>query len=216
MYFFNKIGNWFNHRIPINIFFRQHLSEYYAPKNFNFWYFFGALAIVVLMIQIISGIWLTMFYNPSNEFAFKSIEYIMRDVYFGWIIRYIHSTGSSCFFIIIYFHMFRSFLYGSYMNPRELIWLTGMSIFTCLIIQAFFGYLLPWGNMSYWGAQVITSLFAAVPLIGDYVVEWIRGDYLISGITLNRFFSLHVSAIPLLFTILVTLHFIRNFTKQIC
>jgi len=208
MYFLNKITIWINVRIPLNDFCKQHLIEYYAPKNFNFWYFFGSLALFLFFLQFVSGIWLTMSYNPSSELAFKSVEYIMRDVYFGWIIRYMHSTGSSFFFIIIYFHIFRSLLYGSYMYPRELIWLSGMCIFICLITQAFFGYLLPWGNMSYWGAQVITSLFAAIPFVGDNIVEWIRGDYLISSITLNRFFSLHVSAIPVLFIFFIILHLI--------
>ncbi len=204
---FNLI-DWINERFPLKKLWEDHASNYYAPKNFNFWYYFGSLALLVFGIQIISGIWLAMFYSPSSKEAFDSVEYIMRDVKFGWLIRYIHSTGASFFFIIIYLHIFRGIIYGSYKKPRELIWLIGVLIFFCLFAECFFGYLLPWGNMSFWGAQVITSLFGAVPIIGDNLVELIRGDYNISGVTLNRFFSLHVSAIPILFLILISLHLI--------
>ena len=193
-------------RFPMTQFMKDHATEYYAPKNFNFWYYFGSLALVVLVIQIISGIFLTMNYKPSAQDAFASVEYIMRDVEWGWLIRYIHSTGASAFFIVVYLHMFRGLLYGSYKNPRELIWLFGMLIYLCLMAEAFFGYLLPWGNMSYWGAQVIVSLFGAIPYVGESLVEWIRGDYYISDITLNRFFALHVIALPLALVFLVIAH----------
>jgi len=202
----NESLKWIDKRFPLSKMWKDHMSEYYAPKNFNFWYYFGSLALLVFGIQIISGIWLTMFYNPSSAVAFDSVEYIMRDVKLGWLIRYIHSTGASFFFIVIYLHIFRGFLYGSYRKPRELLWIIGVIIFLCLLAECFFGYLLPWGNMSFWGAQVITSLFGAIPLIGDTLVEWIRGDFNISGITLNRFFSLHVSAIPIVFLILIAVH----------
>jgi ubiquinol-cytochrome c reductase cytochrome b subunit len=199
---------WTDARFPATKLWKEQLSEYYAPKNFNFWYYFGSLALLVLASQIISGIWLTMSYNPSAEGAFDSIETIMRDVPYGWLLRYIHSTGASFFFIIIYLHMFRGLLYGSYKNPRELVWLIGMMIFMCLLAEAFFGYLLPWGNMSFWGAQVITSLFGAIPYFGPAFVDWFRGDYNITGVTLNRFFALHVIAVPLVFVALVVFHLI--------
>jgi ubiquinol-cytochrome c reductase cytochrome b subunit len=182
------------------------LSKYYAPKNFNFWYFFGSLALVVLVIQIITGIFLTMNYKPDAASAFASVEYIMRDGEWGWLIRYMHSTGASAFFIVIYLHMFRGLLYGSYKGPRELIWVFGMMIYLALMAEAFFGYLLPWGQMSYWGAQVIVSLFGAIPGIGDSLSLWIRGDYVISDVTLNRFFALHVIAVPLVLVALVVMH----------
>jgi ubiquinol-cytochrome c reductase cytochrome b subunit len=181
-------------------------EQYYAPKNFNFFYFFGSLALLVLVNQILTGIWLTMSFTPSAEEAFASVEYIMRDVEFGWIIRYLHSTGASAFFVVVYLHMFRGLLYGSYQKPRELVWIFGMLIYLCLMAEAFMGYLLPWGQMSYWGAQVIISLFGAIPVIGDDLTQWIRGDYLISGITLNRFFALHVIALPIVLLGLVVLH----------
>ncbi|MCL4104165.1 UNVERIFIED_CONTAM: hypothetical protein GTU68_035027 [Idotea baltica] len=183
-----------------------HMGKYYAPKNFNFWYFFGVLSLLVLVNQLLTGIWLTMSFNPSADGAFASVEYIMRDVDYGWIIRYMHSTGASAFFIVIYLHMFRALLYGSYKKPRELIWIFGMLIFVVLMAEAFVGYVLPWGQMSYWGAQVIISLFGAIPVVGDDLVTWIRGDYLISGITLNRFFALHVAALPIVLLALVVLH----------
>jgi ubiquinol-cytochrome c reductase cytochrome b subunit len=198
--------DWIDARFPMTRFFKEHASEYYAPKNFNFWYYFGSLALVVLVLQIVTGIFLTMNYKPSAADAFASVEYIMRDVEWGWLIRYLHSTGASAFFIVVYLHMFRGLMYGSYKNPRELVWIFGMLIYLCLMAEAFFGYLLPWGNMSYWGAQVIVSLFGAIPGIGEALVEWIRGDYYISDITLNRFFALHVVALPLALVFLVIAH----------
>ena len=199
--------DWFNARTPgLMPAYRKHMSEYYAPKNFNFWYYFGSLAMLVLVNQIVTGIWLTMNYKPSAAEAFASVEYIMRDVEWGWLIRYMHSTGASMFFIVVYLHMFRGLIYGSYQKPRELVWLLGMFIFLALMAEAFFGYVLPWGQMSYWGAQVIINLFGAVPVIGPELTEWIRGDYLISDATLNRFFALHVIALPLVILLLVVLH----------
>lgn len=204
--FVYNLFDWFDKRFPIKQLWQDHMSQYYAPKNFNFWYYFGSLALLMFGIQILSGIWLAMFYNPSSKEAFDSVEYIMRDVKFGWLIRYIHSTGASFFFIVVYLHMFRALLYGSYKKPRELLWIVGVVIFLCLLAECFFGYLLPWGNMSFWGAQVITSLFGAIPVVGVPLVEWIRGDYTISGATLNRFFSIHVSAMPLIFLIIIAFH----------
>jgi ubiquinol-cytochrome c reductase cytochrome b subunit len=201
----NLLG-WIDERFPLTKMWNEHLAEYYAPKNFNFWYFFGSLALMVLVIQIVSGIFLTMHYNPSGELAFASVEYIMRDVPYGWLIRYIHSTGSTAFFIVVYLHMLRGLMYGSYKKPRELIWLFGMFIYLCLMAEAFMGYLLPWGQMSYWGAQVIISLFSAIPVIGDDLTQWIRGDFVISGATLNRFFALHVIALPFVLVFLVIAH----------
>jgi ubiquinol-cytochrome c reductase cytochrome b subunit len=198
--------DWIDARFPMTRMWKEHASEYYAPKNFNFWYYFGVLAFVVLVMQIITGIFLTMNYKPSAADAFASVEYIMRDVEWGWLIRYMHSTGASAFFIVVYLHMFRGLMYGSYKNPRELVWTFGMLIYLCLMAEAFFGYLLPWGNMSYWGAQVIVSLFGAIPGIGESLVEWIRGDYYISDITLNRFFALHVVALPIALIFLVIAH----------
>ncbi len=201
--------DWTDARFPLTKLWKEHLSEYYTPKNFNFWYFFGSLAMVVLVIQLVSGIWLAMFYSPSEEFAFASVEYIMRDVEWGWWIRYMHTTGASFFFIVVYLHMFRGLLYGSYKSPRELIWIFGMLIYLCLMAEAFFGYLLPWGQMSYWGAQVIISLFGAIPFgLGESLAEWIRGDYVISGAALSRFYALHVVAIPMLLLGLVAAHII--------
>jgi ubiquinol-cytochrome c reductase cytochrome b subunit len=197
---------WIDDRFPMTKLWNEHLAQYYAPKNFNFWYYFGALAIFVLVNQILTGIWLTMNYTPTAEGAFDSVEYIMREVPWGWLLRYLHSTGASFFFIVVYLHMFRGLLYGSYKKPRELVWILGMFIFLCLMAEAFFGYLLPWGNMSFWGAQVITSLFGAIPYVGESLVEWIRGDYNITGVTLNRFFALHVIAVPLIFVGLVVAH----------
>lgn len=203
-----KLMSWVDARYPATETYEYHMSKYYAPKNFNFWYFFGVLSMVVLVNQLVTGIWLTMMFNPSAEGAFASLEYIMRDVKGGWLIRYMHSTGASAFFIVVYLHMFRGLLYGSYKKPRELVWLIGMGIYLCLMAEGFFGYLLPWGNMSYWGAQVILNLPAAIPFIGDALAEWVRGDYLISGITLNRFFALHVIAIPLVLVGLVFMHLV--------
>ncbi len=207
----NKVGTtgllgWVDDRFPLTKMMREHLTEYYAPKNFNFWYYFGSLALIVLVLQIVTGIFLTMNYKPSSEGAFASVEYIMREVDWGWLIRYMHSTGASAFFVVVYLHMFRGLMYGSYKNPRELLWIFGMLIYLCLMAEAFFGYLLPWGNMSYWGAQVITSLFGAIPYVGTALLEWIRGDYYISDITLNRFFALHVIALPLALVFLVVAH----------
>ena len=203
----NGVVDWFNVRAPGFVpFYRKHMSEYYAPKNFNIWYIFGVLASVVLVAQIGTGIWLTMNYKPSAAEAFASVEYIMRDVEWGWLIRYMHSTGASMFFIVVYLHMFRGMIYGSYQKPRELVWVLGMFIFLALMAEAFFGYVLPWGQMSYWGAQVIINLFGAVPVIGPELTEWIRGDYLVSDATLNRFFALHVAAVPLVILLLVALH----------
>ncbi len=202
----NGLLGWVDERFPASKFFKEHLSEYYAPKNFNFWYYFGSLALLVLVMQLVTGIWLAMHYKPSAQEAFASVEYIMRDVPMGWILRYMHSTGASAFFAVIYLHMFRAMLYGSYKKPRELLWLLGMAIYLCLMAEAFFGYLLPWGQMSFWGAKVITSLFEAIPFIGDGIALWIRGDYAISDATLNRFFAMHVVAVPLVFLLLVALH----------
>ena len=197
---------WIDDRFPLMKMWNEHLAEYYAPKNFNFWYFFGSLALMVLVIQIISGIFLTMHYKPDGAAAFASVEYIMRDVPYGWLIRYIHSTGATAFFIVVYLHMLRGLMYGSYKKPRELIWLFGMFIYLALMAEAFMGYLLPWGQMSYWGAQVIISLFGAIPVIGDDLTLWIRGDFVISDATLNRFFALHVIALPLVLIFLVVAH----------
>jgi len=201
-----SLRDWIDARFPLTSMWEEHLSKYYAPKNFNFWYFFGSLALLVLVIQIITGIFLTMNYKPDASQAFASVEYIMRDVEWGWLIRYMHSTGASAFFIVVYLHMFRGMLYGSYKGPRELIWLFGMMIYLALMAEAFFGYLLPWGQMSFWGAQVIVSLFGAIPGIGDSLSLWIRGDYVISDVTLNRFFALHVIAVPLVLLVLVVMH----------
>ncbi len=200
------LTTWIDDRFPLTALWKSQVAEYYAPKNMNFWYYFGSLALVVLVIQILSGLFLTMNYKPSSADAFGSVEYIMRDVEWGWLIRYIHSTGASAFFIVVYLHMFRALLYGSYQKPRELLWIFGMLIYFALMAEGFFGYLLPWGNMSYWGAQVIVSLFGAIPVVGDSLTEWIRGDFYISDVTLNRFFALHVVAIPFALVFLVIAH----------
>ena len=200
--------NWVDNRFPASKLYKEHLSEYYAPKNFNFWYFFGSLALLVLVIQIVTGIFLVMHYKPDAALAFASVEYIMRDVPWGWLIRYLHSTGASAFFIVVYLHMFRGLLYGSYRKPRELIWLVGVVIFLVLMATAFFGYLLPWGQMSYWGAQVIINLFAAVPFIGEDLSTLIRGDFVVGDATLNRFFALHVIALPLVLLGLIAAHLV--------
>ena len=197
---------WVDQRFPLMSLWMDHLAGYYAPKNFNFWYYFGSLAIVVLVLQIVTGIFLVMHYKPDAASAFASVEYIMRDVPLGWLIRYMHSTGASAFFIVVYLHMFRGLMYGSYRRPRELVWIFGMIIYLCLMAEAFFGYLLPWGQMSYWGAQVIVNLFDAIPVIGHELSQWIRGDYVVSDATLNRFFSFHVIAIPLVLLGLVGAH----------
>ncbi len=200
--------SWVDDRFPLTSNVKAHLTEYYAPKNFNFWYFFGSLAMMVLVLQILTGIFLTMHYKPDADLAFGSVEYIMRDVPWGWLIRYMHSTGASMFFVVVYLHMFRGIIYGSYRTPRELLWLFGVGIFLCLMGEAFFGYLLPWGQMSYWGAQVIVNLFSAIPFIGPDVSEWLRGDYLVSDATLNRFFAFHVIALPFVLVGLVAAHLI--------
>ena len=206
---------WIDARFPMTELWKAHLSEYYAPKNFNFWYFFGSLALLVLVIQILTGIFLVMNYKPDGTLnaagipvAYASVEFIMREVPWGWLVRYMHSTGASAFFIVVYLHMFRGMLYGSYRKPRELVWIFGCLIFLCLMAEAFMGYLLPWGQMSYWGAQVIVNLFSAIPLIGPDLSLWIRGDYVVSDATLNRFFSFHVIAVPLVLLGLVVAHII--------
>ncbi|HEC27310.1 MAG TPA: cytochrome b [Gammaproteobacteria bacterium] len=203
-----KLMSWIDDRFPLTQVWEEHMAKYYAPKNFNFWYYFGSLAILVLVMQIFTGIFMAMYYKPDAELAFASVEYIMRDVPWGWLIRYMHAIGASMFFIVIYLHMFRAMIYGSYRGPRELIWLFGMVIFVALMAESFMGYLLPWGNMSYWGAQVIINLFGAIPYVGDILVEWLRGDYVISDATLNRFFAFHVIAVPLVLVILVFLHIV--------
>jgi ubiquinol-cytochrome c reductase cytochrome b subunit len=200
--------NWVDNRFPASKLYNEHLGEYFAPKNFNFWYVFGALSLLVLVIQIVTGIFLTMHYKPDAALAFASVEYIMRDVPWGWLIRYMHSTGASAFFVVVYLHMFRGLMYGSYRKPRELVWLFGCAIFLALMAEAFMGYLLPWGQMSYWGAQVIVNLFAAIPFIGPDLALLIRGDYVVGDATLNRFFAFHVIAVPLVLLGLVVAHII--------
>lgn len=200
--------NWLDARFPASKMWKEHLSEYYAPKNFNFWYFFGSLALLVLVLQIVTGIFLTMNYKPDAATAFASVEYIMRDVEWGWLIRYLHSTGASAFFVVVYLHMFRGLIYGSYKQPRELVWIFGMLIYLTLMAEAFMGYLLPWGQMSYWGAQVIISLFGAIPVVGEQLALWIRGDFVVADATLNRFFAFHVIALPLVLLGLVVAHII--------
>jgi ubiquinol-cytochrome c reductase cytochrome b subunit len=204
--------NWIDQRFPLTKVWNEHLAEYYTPRNFNFWYFFGSLAILVLVIQIVSGIFLAMHFKPEATLAFASVEYIMRDVDWGWLIRYIHSTGASAFFVVIYLHMYRAMLYGSYKAPRELIWILGMVLYIALMAEAFMGYVLPWGQMSYWGAQVIINLFGSVPVIGGFILEFILGDYAVDDPALGRFFALHVVAIPLILVILVFLHIVALHT----
>ena len=200
------LNAWINKRFPLDKMMKEHVTEYYASKNLNIWYAFGVLALVLFVNQIVTGIFLTMNYKPSAAEAFASVEYIMRDVEWGWLIRYMHSTGASLFFVVIYLHMFRGMMYGSYKAPRELVWIVGMVIYLVLMAEAFFGYLLPWGQMSYWGANVITELFGAVPVIGGDIVELVRGDFVISDVTLNRFFAFHVIALPLVLALLVVVH----------
>src|SRR5512145_3216222 len=201
-----RLLTWIDARFPLTALWESQWGKYVAPKNFNFWYYFGSLALLVLVMQIVTGIFLTMNYKPDAQKAFESVEYIMRDVSWGWLIRYMHSTGASMFFVVVYLHMFRALLYGSHRKPRELIWVLGVLIYLCLMAEAFFGYLLPWGQMSYWGAQVIVTLFGAVPIIGEDLAVWIRGDYVVSDATLNRFFAFHVIAIPLVLLGLVVAH----------
>jgi len=202
------LWGWINQRLPVDAFMRSQVLEYYAPKNFNIWYFFGSLALMVLVMQLLTGIWLTMFYKVGAASSFDSVEFIMREVPYGWLIRYMHSTGASAFFIVVYLHMYRALLYGSYKSPRELLWLFGMLIYLALMAEAFLGYVLPWGNMSFWAATVIINLFGTIPGIGPALVEWIRGDYGVADATLNRFFSLHVVAVPLVLLLLVALHLV--------
>jgi len=202
------LWGWINQRLPVDVFWRSQLSEYYAPKNFNVWYFFGSLALLMLVMQLVTGIFLTMFYKAGASTSFESVEFIMREVPYGWLIRYLHSTGASAFFLVVYLHMYRALLYGSYKAPRELLWLFGMIIYLSLMAEAFLGYVLPWGNMSFWAATVIVNLFGTIPGIGPGLVEWIRGDYGIADATLNRFFSLHVVAVPLVLLLLVALHLV--------
>ena len=204
--YWDALIGWIDARFPLMRLWNEHMAHYYAPKNFNFWYFFGSLALLVLVIQIVTGIFLTMHYKPDAELAFASLEYIRRDVDFGWLIQYMHSTGASFFFIVVYLHMFRGIMYGSFKKPRELIWLLGMFLYMALMAEAFMGYLLPWGNMSYWGAQVIVNLFSTIPWVGPDIAIWLRGDFAISDATLTRFFALHVAAIPLALLGLVLLH----------
>src|SRR6476659_984521 len=204
----SRLLAWIDDRFPLTSLWESQWGKYVAPRNFNFWYYFGSLAALVLVMQIVTGIFLTMSYKPDATKAFESVEYIMRDVPGGWIIRYIHSTGASMFFVVVYLHMFRGLLYGSFRKPRELLWLFGVLIYLCLMAEAFFGYLLPWGQMSYWGAQVIVNLFGAIPFIGEDLAVWIRGDYVVSDATLNRFFAFHVIAIPLVLLALVVIHLV--------
>ncbi len=199
---------WLNKRLPVESFFREQLLEYYAPKNFNVWYFFGSLALLALVMQLFTGIFLTMFYKVGDTTSFDSVEFIRREISYGWLIQYLHSVGASAFFVVVYLHMYRAMMYGSYKSPRELLWLFGMFIYLALMAEAFMGYVLPWGNMSYWAAQVIINLFSTIPVIGPGLVEWIRGDYGVADATLNRFFSLHVVAIPLILLLLVALHLV--------
>jgi ubiquinol-cytochrome c reductase cytochrome b subunit len=203
-----RLLSWIDNRFPLSKLYNEHMAQYYAPKNFNFWYVFGSLALLVLVMQILTGIFLTMHYKPDAGLAFASVEYIMRDVPWGWLVRYMHSTGASAFFVVVYLHMFRGLIYGSYRKPRELVWLFGCAIFLSLMAEAFMGYLLPWGQMSYWGAQVIVNLFAAIPFIGPDLALLIRGDYVVGDATLNRFFSFHVIAVPLVLLGLVAAHLI--------
>jgi ubiquinol-cytochrome c reductase cytochrome b subunit len=199
---------WLNERFPLNVFLQRHVTGYYAPKNLNFWYYFGSFSLLVLLNQIITGIWLTMDYTPTGDEAFASVQHIMRDVHYGWLLRYLHSTGASAFFVVVYLHMYRGLIYGSYQKPRELLWLFGMLIYVTLLLEAFTGYVLPWGQMSYWGATVITSFASAIPYVGKFLLVWLRGDFNVSGVTLHRFFSLHVVAVPLVLLLLVLFHLI--------
>ena len=204
--------SWIDQRFPLTKVWNEHLAEYYTPRNFNFWYFFGSLAILMLVMQLVTGIFLTMHFKPDSANAFASVEYIMRDVEWGWLVRYLHSVGASAFFVVIYLHMYRGLLYGSYKGPRELLWILGMLLYIVLMAEAFMGYVLPWGQMSFWGAQVIISLFGSVPVIGPDLLVWILGDYAVGDAALNRFFSLHVIALPLILVVLVFLHLVALHT----
>lgn len=204
----NRFMSWLDKRYPITPFWEQHLTKYYAPKNFNFWYYFGSFSLLVFVMQIISGIWLVMEYVPTADGSFQSVQHIMREVRYGWLLRFMHTTGASAFFVVVYLHMYRALIYGSYKAPRELVWLIGMVIYFMLLIEAFTGYVLPWGQMSYWGAAVISSFCSAIPYIGNMILVWLRGGFSVSGVTLHRFFSLHVIAIPLLLCIFIFLHLV--------
>lgn len=204
----NFFLDWIDKRYPWNDFWRKHLSEYYAPRNFNFWYYFGAFSLLVFVSQIISGIWLVMVYTPTADGSFQSVQHLMREVPYGWLLRFMHTTGASAFFVVVYLHMYRGLIYGSYQRPRELVWLVGMVIYAMLLVEAFTGYVLPWGQMSYWGAAVITSFASAIPYFGDVLLIWLRGDFNVSGVSLHRFFSLHVIAIPLLLAVFVFVHLV--------
>src|SRR3989338_8869293 len=204
----NRFMQWIDKRYPLTEFWQKHLSEYYAPKNFNFWYFFGSFSLLVFVMQIATGIWLVMEYTPTANDSFASVQHIMREVRYGWLLRFMHTTGASAFFVVVYLHMYRGLMYGSYQKPRELVWLIGMVIYFLLLIEAFTGYVLPWGQMSYWGAAVITSFASAIQYIGDRLLIWLRGDYNVTGVSLHRFFSLHVIAIPLLLAVLIFVHLV--------
>ncbi len=204
----SRLMSWVNARYPWREFSTRHLTHYEAPKNFNFWYYFGSFSLLVLLNQIVTGIWLAMEYTPTADAAFSSVQHIMREVHYGWLIRFMHTTGASAFFVVVYLHMYRALIYGSYKAPRELLWLIGMLIYITLLLEAFTGYVLPWGQMSFWGANVITSFASAIPLVGKYIVVWLRGDFNVSGVTLHRFFSLHVTAVPLVLLGLVFIHLV--------
>lgn len=204
----NSFMEWVDKRYPWTLFWKKHLSEYYAPRNFNFWYFFGSFSLLVFVMQILTGIWLVMEYIPTADGSFSSVQHIMREVRYGWLLRFMHTTGASAFFVVVYLHMYRGLIYGSYQKPRELVWLIGMMIYFFLLIEAFTGYVLPWGQMSYWGAAVITSFASAVPYLGDLILTWLRGGFSVTGVTLHRFFSLHVIAIPLLLAVFVFVHLV--------
>lgn len=204
----NAFMEWIDKRYPWTDFWEKHLSKYYAPRNFNFWYFFGSFSLLVFVMQILTGIWLVMEYTPTGTESFSSVQHIMREVRYGWLLRFMHTTGASAFFTVVYLHMYRGLIYGSYRKPRELVWLIGMVIYFCLLIEAFTGYVLPWGQMSYWGAAVITSFASAIPYIGDLLLTWLRGGFSVTGVSLHRFFSLHVIAIPLLLAVLIFVHLV--------
>lgn len=204
----SSLMEWIDKRYPWTDFWKKHLSEYYAPRNFNFWYFFGSFSLLVFVMQILSGIWLVMEYTPTADGSFSSVQHIMREVRYGWLLRFMHTTGASAFFTVVYLHMYRGLIYGSYQKPRELVWLIGMVIYFCLLIEAFTGYVLPWGQMSYWGAAVITSFASAIPYIGDLILTWLRGGFSVTGVSLHRFFSLHVIAIPLFLAVLIFMHLV--------
>lgn len=203
-----RLLGWIDKRYPLTAFWKKHISEYYAPRNFNFWYFFGSFSLLIFGAQIVSGIWLVMQYTPTADGSFQSVQHIMREVPYGWLLRFMHTTGASAFFVVIYLHMYRALIYGSYQKPRELVWLVGMIIYMMLLVEAFTGYVLPWGQMSYWGAAVITSFASAIPYLGELLLVWLRGDFNVSGVTLHRFFSLHVIAIPLLLCAMIFVHLV--------